>query len=57
MEFVMRPIGKIHSPFNDKRDTPIQPSRSTALRFIWSWPSKTDSEDQFSNERKSKHVP
>ncbi len=30
MEFVMRPIGEIHSPFTDKGDTPIQPSRSTA---------------------------
>jgi tRNA-Thr(GGU) m(6)t(6)A37 methyltransferase TsaA len=30
MEFIMRPIGEIHSPFTDKRDTPIQPSRSTA---------------------------
>jgi tRNA (adenine37-N6)-methyltransferase len=30
MEFIMRPIGEIHSPFTDKRETPIQPSRSSA---------------------------
>ncbi|NTU64599.1 MAG: tRNA (N6-threonylcarbamoyladenosine(37)-N6)-methyltransferase TrmO [Chloroflexi bacterium] len=30
MDLVMRPIGEIHSPFTNKRDTPIQPSRSTA---------------------------
>lgn len=30
MEFVMHPIGVIHSPFTDKNKTPIQPSRSTA---------------------------
>ena len=32
MEFVMRPIGEIHSPFTDKRDTPIQPSRAKGAR-------------------------
>ncbi len=30
MEFVLRPIGEIHTPFIDKRDVPIQASRSTA---------------------------
>ena len=30
MEFIMHPIGLIHSPFTDKSKTPIQPSRSTA---------------------------
>ncbi len=30
MEFVMKPIGVIHSPFEDKAQTPIQPNRSTA---------------------------
>jgi tRNA-Thr(GGU) m(6)t(6)A37 methyltransferase TsaA len=30
MEFVMHPIGMIHSPFKDKAKTPIQPSRSQA---------------------------
>jgi tRNA-Thr(GGU) m(6)t(6)A37 methyltransferase TsaA len=31
MEFAMRPIGVIHSQFNDKKLTPIQPSRSQAV--------------------------
>ena len=30
MEFVMKPIGVIHSPFHDKAQTPIQPNRSPA---------------------------
>ena len=30
MEFSMKPIGVIHSPFNDKTQTPIQPTRSHA---------------------------
>jgi tRNA-Thr(GGU) m(6)t(6)A37 methyltransferase TsaA len=30
MEFVMRPIGTIHSPFHQKSETPIQSSRSEA---------------------------
>ena len=29
MEFVFKPIGIIHSPFKEKKITPIQPSRST----------------------------
>ncbi len=28
MEFVMHPIGIIHSPFHEREQTPIQPSRS-----------------------------
>jgi tRNA-Thr(GGU) m(6)t(6)A37 methyltransferase TsaA len=39
MEFVMHPIGEIHSPFNDKRDTPIQPSRSTARGQVEVYPA------------------
>ena len=39
MEFVMRPIGEIHTPFVDKRDTPIQPSRSTARRQVEVYPA------------------
>ena len=31
MEFVMRPIGVIHSPFTDTKQTPIQPTRSQAI--------------------------
>ena len=34
MEFVMHPIGVIHSPFSDKSKTPIQPSHSTARGTI-----------------------
>jgi tRNA-Thr(GGU) m(6)t(6)A37 methyltransferase TsaA len=34
MDFVMHPIGVIHSPFADKAYTPIQPSRSTAKGTI-----------------------
>jgi tRNA-Thr(GGU) m(6)t(6)A37 methyltransferase TsaA len=30
MEFLMKPIGVIHSPFTDKKQTPIQPTRSQA---------------------------
>ncbi len=30
MDFVMTPIGEIHSPFTDPAHTPIQPMRSTA---------------------------
>lgn len=38
MEFVMRSIGEIHTPFIDKRDTPIQPSRSTATGLVEAYP-------------------
>jgi len=31
MEFTMKPIGEIHSPFTDKNQTPIQPSRLQAV--------------------------
>ena len=30
MEFIMKPIGVIHSPFINKNETPIQPTRSHA---------------------------
>ncbi len=39
MEFVMRPIGEIRTAFIDKRDTPIQPSRSTARGQIEIYPA------------------
>jgi tRNA-Thr(GGU) m(6)t(6)A37 methyltransferase TsaA len=42
MEFVMRPIGEIHTPFIDKRDTPIQPSRSTAIGQVEVYPAFVD---------------
>ncbi|MBN2148112.1 MAG: tRNA (N6-threonylcarbamoyladenosine(37)-N6)-methyltransferase TrmO [Anaerolineales bacterium] len=31
MEFTMKPIGIIYSPFKDKAQTPIQPNRSQAV--------------------------
>jgi hypothetical protein len=31
MDFLMKPIGVIHSPFTDKQQTPIQPTRSQAV--------------------------
>jgi tRNA (adenine37-N6)-methyltransferase len=31
MEFIMRPIGVIRSPFTEKGQTPIQPTRSQAI--------------------------
>jgi len=38
MEFTMRPIGVIHSPFTDKKQTPIQPSRSQAVGQVEVYP-------------------
>jgi tRNA-Thr(GGU) m(6)t(6)A37 methyltransferase TsaA len=38
MEFLMRPIGVIHSPFNDKGQTPIQAARSEALGQVEVYP-------------------
>jgi tRNA-Thr(GGU) m(6)t(6)A37 methyltransferase TsaA len=38
MEFIMRPIGVIHSPFTDKERTPIQPSRSQAQGRVEVYP-------------------
>jgi len=38
MEYVMRPIGVIHSPFTDKGLTPIQPSRSQAIGRVEVFP-------------------
>ena len=34
MEFMMKPIGVIHSPFTDKAQTPIQPTRSQAVGWV-----------------------
>jgi tRNA-Thr(GGU) m(6)t(6)A37 methyltransferase TsaA len=34
MEFIMRPIGVIHSPFTEKGQTPIQASRSQAIGMV-----------------------
>ena len=38
MEFTMKPIGVIHSPFTDKGRTPIQASRSRAIGRIEVYP-------------------
>jgi tRNA-Thr(GGU) m(6)t(6)A37 methyltransferase TsaA len=38
MEFTMRPIGVIYSPFTDKKRTPIQPSRSQAIGQVEVYP-------------------
>ena len=38
LEFIMRPIGVIHSPFPDKNQTPIQPSRSQAIGQVEVYP-------------------
>ena len=34
MEFLLRPIGIIHSPFTDRSQTPIQASRSNARGMV-----------------------
>jgi tRNA-Thr(GGU) m(6)t(6)A37 methyltransferase TsaA len=38
MEFTIRPIGIIHTPFTDKEATPIQPSRSEAIGKVEVYP-------------------
>lgn len=38
MEFIMRPIGVIHSPFLTKQETPIQPTRSQARGQVEVYP-------------------
>lgn len=38
MEFIMRPIGVIHTPFTNKAQTPIQPTRSYASGQIEVFP-------------------
>lgn len=38
MEFTMRPIGEIRSPFADKKQTPIQPPRSQAIGQVVVYP-------------------
>jgi tRNA (adenine37-N6)-methyltransferase len=34
MDYLMHPIGVIHSPFTDKSQTPIQASRSQEIGFV-----------------------
>lgn len=38
MEFTLRLIGVIHSPFTDKEETPIQPARSQAVGRVEIYP-------------------
>ena len=38
MEFTMKPIGVVHSPFTDKSQTPIQPTRSQAIGRVEVFP-------------------
>ena len=42
MEFIMRPIGVIHSPFTQKDKTPIQASRSRAIGVVEIYPEFAD---------------
>jgi tRNA (adenine37-N6)-methyltransferase len=42
MEFIMRPIGVIHSPFTEKDKTPIQASRSQAIGHVEIYPEFAD---------------
>jgi tRNA (adenine37-N6)-methyltransferase len=42
MEFMMRPIGVIHSPFTEKDKTPIQASRSQAIGLVEVSPEFSD---------------
>jgi len=37
-EFIMRPIGVIHSPFTEKDKTPIQAARSQAIGLVEVYP-------------------
>jgi tRNA (adenine37-N6)-methyltransferase len=42
MDFTLHPIGVIHSPFTDKKQTPIQPTRSQALGTVEVFPEFLD---------------
>jgi tRNA-Thr(GGU) m(6)t(6)A37 methyltransferase TsaA len=42
MDFLMKPIGVIHSPFIDKQQTPIQPTRSKAIGRVEVFPEFAD---------------
>ena len=41
-QFTMEPIGVIHSPFTDKNQTPIQPTRSPAVGQVEIYPEFAD---------------
>jgi len=38
MEFRMKPIGVLHSPFTKKEETPIQPTRSNSSGYVEVFP-------------------
>ncbi len=42
LDFTLRSIGVIHSPFTDKKQTPIQPSRSQSLGAVEVFPQFAD---------------
>lgn len=42
MEWIFKPIGVIHSPFTDKKQTPIQPTRSQAVGQVEVFPGFAD---------------
>jgi tRNA (adenine37-N6)-methyltransferase len=42
MDYLMRPIGMIHSPFTDKKQTPIQPTRSQEIGRVEVFPEFAD---------------
>jgi len=42
MEFMMKPIGILHSPFTEKEGTPIQPTRSQAVGKVEVYPEYAD---------------
>jgi tRNA-Thr(GGU) m(6)t(6)A37 methyltransferase TsaA len=42
MEFIMQPIGVIHSPFTEKDQTPIQAARSQAIGLVEVYPEFTE---------------
>jgi tRNA-Thr(GGU) m(6)t(6)A37 methyltransferase TsaA len=42
MEFIMQPIGLIHSPFTEKGEMPIQSSRSQAIGSVEVYPEFMD---------------
>lgn len=42
MDIVLRPIGVIHSPFTEKKQTPIQPVRSQAIGQVVVYPEFVD---------------
>ena len=42
MDITLKPVGVIHSPFTEKTQTPIQPTRSQATGWVEVYPEYTD---------------